>query len=309
MEHETFGHREILEAMESCRPGSDDLFDPALAPLVEVLTLDANLADRFRQQQHVDAAVASAFRDVAVPDGLAERLLGRLAEAHKEATAEAALVGPMAEIARQGLAPVAAATVTAIAAARQRRVLSRRWLAVAAAALSTAAVFLTAAWVWVEIHHRAAYTPLAVLDEATEFFSGESPRTGSKPGEVSPPDDYPISRGILRSSGSLAGHPRAARRHGGGLRPVRAWRRPGDAVRAFPGRARAAHATAPGAAADDRGVFRGGLARERLALRPRGGWEPRGLPELLAASQRPVNLRTGGGQSHPPRRNWDSPRR
>ena len=199
MEHETLGHREILEAMESCRPGSDDLFDPALAPLVEVLTLDANFADRFRQQQHVDAAVASAFRDVAVPDGLAERLLGRLAEAHKEATAEAALVGPMAEIARQGFT-VAAATVTAIAAARQRRVLSRRWLAVAAAALSTAAVFLTAAWVWVEIHHRAAYTPLAVLDEATEFFSGESPRTGSKPGEVSPPDDYPISRGILRTS-------------------------------------------------------------------------------------------------------------
>jgi hypothetical protein len=209
VEHETFGHWEILEAMESCRPDSDDLFDPALAPLVEVLTLDADLADCFQRQQHADAAVASAFRDVAVPDGLAERLLGRLAEARKEGTvpisASATMglsplrgVGPTAEIALRGLAPAAAATATA--ADRQRRFLSRRWWTAAAAALSTAAVLLTAAWVWVEIRHRAAYTPLAVLDEATEFFSGESPRTGSKPGEVSPPGGYPISRGILRTS-------------------------------------------------------------------------------------------------------------
>ena len=211
MEHKNFGHREILEAMESCRPGSDDLFDPALAPLVEVLTLDPDLADRFQRQQQADAAVASAFRDVAVPDGLAERLLGRLAEAQKGATEATALAGAMAEIAREGLAPVAAATATTATATmgtattataatttgRQRRLLSRRWLAVSAA-LSTAAVLLAA--VCLAIPRKAAYTPSAVLNEATEFFSGESPCTGTKLGEVSPPADYPISRGILRTS-------------------------------------------------------------------------------------------------------------
>ena len=128
MEHETFGHREILEAMESCRPGSDDLFDPALAPLVEVLTLDANLADRFRQQQHVDAAVASAFRDVAVPDGLAERLLGRLAEVHKRRRRRRPSSAEWPKSPQEGLCDSRAATVTAIAAARQRsRSLAAGW--------------------------------------------------------------------------------------------------------------------------------------------------------------------------------------
>ena len=110
MEHENFGHREILEAMESCRPGSDDLFDPALAPLVEVLTLDPDLADRFQRQQQADAAVASAFRDVAVPDGLAERLLGRLARRGKSAHGGDGPCWPMAEIAREGSQSAATAT-------------------------------------------------------------------------------------------------------------------------------------------------------------------------------------------------------
>ncbi len=103
----------------------------------------------------------------------------------------------MAEIALDGLAPVVATTAATATTDRQRRLLSRRWLAVAAAALSTAAILLVA--VWLAIPRRPAYTPSAVLNEATEFFSSESPRTGTKPAEVSPPDDYPISRGILRT--------------------------------------------------------------------------------------------------------------
>ena len=67
----------------------------------------------------------------------------------------------------------------------------------AAAALATAAALLAA--VWVESRHAASYTPLAVLEQATEFFRSESPAAGRRPGEVSPPAAYPISRDVLRT--------------------------------------------------------------------------------------------------------------
>jgi hypothetical protein len=200
VQYEHFDHERIAEAMESCRPGSDDLLDPALAPLADVLALDPELAERFARQQRADAAVAAACRDVPVPDRLAERLLERLAGARAEGARApgAVLACRLPGVLSAVEAPAADKMPAAGSRAdRPERRLSRRWLALAAAALGTAAALLAA--VWVESRHAAACTPSAVLEQATEFFRGESPAAGSRLAEVAPPAAYPISRDVLRT--------------------------------------------------------------------------------------------------------------
>ena len=68
----------IREAMEACRPGSDDLEDPALVFLAEQLAADPKLGHVFERLQRLDGTVAEAFGDVPVPDGLADRITARL---------------------------------------------------------------------------------------------------------------------------------------------------------------------------------------------------------------------------------------
>ena len=91
-------HEQMLEAMESCRPGSDDLRDPALTGLAAAMAIDPGLADRFERQQRADMAVRDALRRRAHARGLGRRLLERLAEAQAEAS-------PLSLLAEQITAP------------------------------------------------------------------------------------------------------------------------------------------------------------------------------------------------------------
>jgi hypothetical protein len=203
MEHQPARKEQIREAMESCRPGSDDLLDGALAPLAAVLAQDAELQTRFGRLQRTDAAVAAAFRDVPIPDGLANRLLDRLAAAQAEAAASPAQPGaqpgdwPNFRPTKMGLSP-SPAEGQGRGGDPGRRRFSRRWLLLAAASLSAAAALLAAAWLG--IHPQTRVTPLAVLDEATDFFQGESPAAAHRLDEVSPPADYPLSREVLATA-------------------------------------------------------------------------------------------------------------
>ena len=71
----------ILEAIEACRPGSDDATDPALAYLAAALAADPELENLYGRLQQVDGMMAAGFRNVPVPEGLKQRLLERLAAA------------------------------------------------------------------------------------------------------------------------------------------------------------------------------------------------------------------------------------
>jgi hypothetical protein len=73
----------LIEAIEACRPQSDDLSQPDLAFLRVELARDPQLEEAFQRVQTTDAAVGRVFRDVPVPEGLADRLLARLAEARQ----------------------------------------------------------------------------------------------------------------------------------------------------------------------------------------------------------------------------------
>ena len=77
----------IAEAIEAYRPGRDDPSDPALAPLVERLAADAELALKHQRLQRLDAALGEAIRDVPVPEGLCQRILDRLGLGREDSAA------------------------------------------------------------------------------------------------------------------------------------------------------------------------------------------------------------------------------
>ncbi|MGA2034471.1 MAG: hypothetical protein ABSG68_19670 [Thermoguttaceae bacterium] len=227
-------HR-ILEALEACRPGSEDRRDPGLAPLDERLAQDPELRERYRRTQSIDASLAAAFQDVPIPQGLSDRLLARLADATREAPSL-----PPGEGRGEGIwdkrggssagdegmslgspdtqlqvMPFADAPTPAPADRSRSAFRSRRWLlgTVAAGLVGTAAAVLLC--VWLGRGSRLDLRPAEVLDSATVFFNDESAASGERLADKRPPESYPLSdrvvsfpqiqwhrvRGFLDSSG------------------------------------------------------------------------------------------------------------
>jgi hypothetical protein len=71
----------IDQAIDACRPQSEDLRQPEFAQLARQLAGDAELRQVVERSQAFDSAVQRILQDVPVPEGLAERLLARLADA------------------------------------------------------------------------------------------------------------------------------------------------------------------------------------------------------------------------------------
>lgn len=80
--------REIQQAIDACRPGSEDLHQPELAPLAEAILRDPGVRRRYECSLRFDAGVREAFREVPVPDGLDERLLAAIESSRVGAVVE-----------------------------------------------------------------------------------------------------------------------------------------------------------------------------------------------------------------------------
>jgi len=179
--NEPFPDPRILEAMEACRPGSKDVLDPGLSFLAEQLQTDPELERQYRWLQRLDQSVADAFRDVAVPPGLAERILARLA-------AERSMNAPIVEE-----PPEADRRSESVAvAARWGRRISRRWLVGGVASVAAAAVVLVAVCV-----HLIRPPPLGSAELgplAIEFFIADEGHGGGVLfNEAAPPSAYAFS--------------------------------------------------------------------------------------------------------------------
>jgi len=177
----------ILEAMEACRPASDDCADPALASLAAKMESDPALRDLYTRLQRVDSVVGDAFRDVPVPDGLAERIMQRLASARG---------GPVASAVEAAAEPAATEEPAAATAGRRERV-SRRWLLAGAGVVSTvlaASVLVAVFFPWPEPE---PYTRSQVWELAIEFSAGEADVVGELISVAQPPGEYPFSRDVL----------------------------------------------------------------------------------------------------------------
>ena len=72
--------RRIIEGIESCRPGSDDLLAPELADVAQCIEFDSQAGDAYQRAQKWDASVSRAMEQVEVPAGLSERILAALGQ-------------------------------------------------------------------------------------------------------------------------------------------------------------------------------------------------------------------------------------
>jgi hypothetical protein len=180
----------LIEAMEACRPKSDDVSDPAMAPLVVQMAASSEVDALYERLQQIDSVVADAFRDVPVPAGLADRILARLAAAEA-----AGAVQPEIAAAQPAGAVVSAALcrqdVPAFSAVRPRG-MRRTLVAIVAAAI--AASIVTAFVV-----RRDDRKPVGaeVCEAAVSFFSADAARGhGARIIERVPPHDFPLSASV-----------------------------------------------------------------------------------------------------------------
>jgi hypothetical protein len=166
----------ILEAIEACRPGSEDLSDAELR----------TVRDKLKQ---TDVVLAEAFHDVPVPEGLADRIVDRLASSrHTLASPEGpdTTDGDTAElpspIAKRGKLP------------RRRWVFSAVGLAVAGSLLASFVILGGP---------REELTEGTVVDAAVMLFDEESnpPPNGSLTSEKSPPGSFRISPLVAHLTG------------------------------------------------------------------------------------------------------------
>jgi hypothetical protein len=193
----------IIEALEVCRPGSDDVADPALGVLADAIEADPEVAQLYARLQEVDGRVAAAFADVPVPEGLEGRLLERLGVASDagvsadEAAAQGA--GQVADVfatpdsAAHDPGPQAPSPSRPVPGGPRRAMRARGWL-FAGGGVAVAVALVVGAMLAFS-HSGREYTRRDVLDEAIRFFGQETPEAGRRD---EPPSDYPLSSEIAR---------------------------------------------------------------------------------------------------------------
>jgi hypothetical protein len=208
----------LLEALEACRPGSDD-FDRLLeARSREAVRADAGLTARYRRLQRLDGVIGRAFADVPVPVGLDARLMAALAAdalvGRVEASSSEASRGEnswgeasRAQVSRAQESRVAAPTsnplhASAAAPVEPARFSRRGWLAVCGATAAATAAGLAGLWL-LRSNRPGEMTVEQLLDEA--FALHEQLEDRLPPAvEVdlrNPPVDFPMSAKISRRAG------------------------------------------------------------------------------------------------------------
>jgi hypothetical protein len=169
----------IRELLDACRVDQHDPQRPELAaelaPLARELQTSPELLQAVEKSERFDRSVRAALDDVAVPAGLADRML---------AGCEAAVV-----------MPAAAMAANEIVASRS---LSRRqWIALVSTAASLLIVLAGGyeTWRWVMSPPR----PLSndeLAAAATSWFDLSGPQTGWQSLDKAPLAQYPLSRGL-----------------------------------------------------------------------------------------------------------------
>ena len=159
--------RRIIEAIDACRPGSNDLDAPEMNDLARQVKDNRRVAAVFESLQRWDAKIDHAIGNVPVPEGLEAPILARL--------------GPGA----------LQQTVAAPAAAGPARWPGRRsWLALAVAA--SLAMVLATAWYWTRNVPVTADNLWGQVDNWRQQIDPSAWRSAS-----SAPEGYPASPRVI----------------------------------------------------------------------------------------------------------------
>jgi hypothetical protein len=199
--------KRIIEVIEACRPGSDDLLSAELRDVAHRLEHDPEAEIVYRRVQRWDAAVAAAMEQVTVPDGLAGRILDRL-NAASPPTARQAPLGllenamasslkaaqaePVGEAVGRDLVPSVPVPGDKVELEKPERQGPRRWRRrqMLAAVSSLAAVLVLAAFVGILWQPRSSSPVEKIADEWTRHLGtawqsiDRAPRDFPVPGAV-----------------------------------------------------------------------------------------------------------------------------
>jgi hypothetical protein len=152
---------ELWQAMDACRPGSDDECAPEMAELAAELQRNPQLAQAFASAQRFDMQVAEALDDVPLPEGFEQRLRIAL----DLDTVRSALAPPVVDASPPSAEPVARISY----ASRSSR---RLWIA---GTLATAAAVFVAAWLaWPRPQLTAESLPVAAQQWFLDFDPGSA---------------------------------------------------------------------------------------------------------------------------------------
>ena len=99
----------LFEAIDACRPASDDISLSELRELAAELARDPRLAKVYARVQTLDAAIAEAVVDVPLPDGLHDRLLACVRAAQEAPAAALEIQGSGSTVVTAG--PVSTGSV------------------------------------------------------------------------------------------------------------------------------------------------------------------------------------------------------
>lgn len=188
----------LLEAIDVCRPGSDDHQLPETAFLGKLLDREPARQRLFERVQRLDATIEQAIDRVPVPAGLEDRLLAALAAARETALAESGKLvaesqfvdAPGTEIDSAASSPQEA-YAPSVRPPLRRRTSRRVWLV---SGLATAAALLVGYWFW----PANEYTHEAVMAFGQDYFSTDMAQaawgTGTPLATKQPPAGYRLSR-------------------------------------------------------------------------------------------------------------------
>ncbi len=168
MSNDPIHDERVREALEACRPGSEDRSLPELG-LKQLLEANPQLRDLQRRIEQADVQIGAAMHEVPVPEGLALKVLAALETAREQS------VSPR-RLANRG----------------------RRWF-VASGLAALAASILVA--LWLGVPHAGPLDESGVLDSTCRRFLSEveaDRATGRLLDESEPPEQFAMSRAVAR---------------------------------------------------------------------------------------------------------------
>ena len=169
----------IREGIDACRPGHDDLRSADLAETARAVMEDAVAARYFERAQRCDARMQAAVLDVAVPEGLAGKLLARLQTTQLGAVDAAAAV-----------ALPAASTTSPLPTESLRPRLRKLAWSMALAASLLLATSLIAVWAW---RPTGPVDVVTLADVWQEQLSGQWRPMSESPKSLSIPNSLAVA--------------------------------------------------------------------------------------------------------------------